>query len=552
MTLGDSLISTKKILLILALALFGLSLYFDSFLQTENLVNDPIVDWNEGWTISDGSTLLDEQVTLPYHIKAPYVGRTFTASLRLPDSFPNHNTCLAIDTSQTSLVVMVDDKELYRFEGPGKGWTRPVFGGSMSHFIRLDDSARGKELKLIYAFTSNNNFAGNVKIVQAGTKASLLLSKYQKWPSLVFGYSLLLLGVISVLFSFAIHTEHERKSFFYFGWILLALGGWVFSQAPSKLLVIRNPALPLNMSYAALYLLPIFITSYVLTSYKVHPRINRFQPLALLFVATYLVGVVLQFLGIAQLADLLAFSGLALGLYLTSFLVCLTIEYFKGNSSLASFLLAMVLLLSSILAEELLFLLGVKLQSAVLLHLGMALCAAVLFIHSVTLVKEKTKSVYKEQMLLSMAYTDVLTGLGNRSAYEKRVDEIAERKDDTVIGVLVMDVNNLKLINDTQGHKAGDLALKEFSEKIFNLLPVGSEVYRYGGDEFIALIPSISEEHLKKIEESMMLCYEKCKNILYGVAVGGDRYIPKKKEKFINVVTRADGLMYQYKARMKQ
>ncbi len=541
----------QRILLVMVVVMFCLACYFDSFLSIPALDNEPTTEWEGPWTIYEGEKLLAKDIKLPYSIQGPLVGKTFTAVLTLPSSFPNHNTAITVDTSMSSLTVMVEGTTIYRYEGPKQGWKRPVYGGSTPHFIRLDDAYQGKTLSLIFEYTSNNAFAGHIHEVRAGSKASLILTEFKEWPSLFFGFALLLLGTLIALFSFAIQTKEERKSFFYLAMVLLALGGWVFSQTPSKFLLWRNPALPMNLSFAALYTLPTFLTNYISHSYPVHRRLRHFRRAAMLFLLMYVIGGVLQGSGTAQYTDILLFSGLALALFLLSLFASIGCEYVKGNSRLSSFLLAFICLLGSILAEVVLLAMNIQLDSAVILHFGMALSATILFWHSVTLVRTKTQQLSKEQLLHQLAYTDALTGVGNRASYDLEVDRINTQKRTEVLGILMMDINDLKLINDTLGHKAGDGVLRDFSQRIARLLPASATIYRYGGDEFIALIPRVDEEQIAKIADTVLVFFTSSGKVTYEVAVGFDVFIPKKKEKFAHVVNRADACMYRCKSAMK-
>jgi diguanylate cyclase (GGDEF)-like protein len=224
----------------------------------------------------------------------------------------------------------------------------------------------------------------------------------------------------------------------------------------------------------------------------------------------------------------------------------------KGRENLASFLIAMGILLITILVEEVFLIFNIKMDSPVLLHFGMSLSGIILFWHSAKQLTEKTRILLKEQVLLSMAYTDSLTGLNNRSAYDKRIDEISSASYKTeVLGVLVMDLNDLKVINDTKGHKAGDFALQDFATCVLKLLPEKAEMFRIGGDEFVAFIPSIMDDHLEKLANTITEFFV-ARKATYTVAVGWDLYIPKRKEKFINVINRADSAMYFCKANMKR
>lgn len=541
----------QYILFFLVLLMFTLAIYLDSFLQVEPLDNEYTVALDHGWDVYLDGELLARDVSLPYTFPKPLVGKTCTVTSILPPLFPNSNTCLDIQSSMAALDVFLEGEKIYSLAGSGKGWARPVFGGNFSNFIRLRDDAKGKRLTLDYSFTSNTPFAGNIKAPVMGSKASLILLKHAQWPSLIFGYTLLFIGFVCIVVPLGMHRGRERDSFMYFGWLQAALGSWVFSQSTSKLLVIRNPALPMNLSFIALYLLPFFLVNYVCTSYTVGKSVKLMRKLSLVFPFAYIAGGMLQLFGILQYTDLLVSSGLCLGLFLVILLGMLVVCHLKGRANLTSFLIAMGILLVTILIEEVLLIFNIKLNSPVLLHIGMSLSGAILFWHSATKLNEKTKTILKEQVLLSMAYTDSLTGLNNRSAYDKRIDEIASSANKgEVLGVMVMDINDLKVINDTKGHKAGDLALQDFTACLLKLLPEHAELFRIGGDEFVAFIPTIRDDQLEKLSKTITTFFRERKAI-YTVAVGWDLHIPKRKEKFINIIHRADSAMYTCKANMK-
>ena len=254
--------TVQRVLLALVAITLIVAFFLDSFLTIEPVATDDIVLWDSGWTISEGGKIVASDVTLPYSLDGPYRDRTWQASRIMPDRFPNQNTAILVTTSMSSLTVSVDGSVIYSYDGPSKGWARPVFGGSTPHFIRIPYEMRGKELTLTYRYTSNNLFSGHIHQVKAGSKASLVISEMDCWPSLAFGFALLLVGFIIAISSLFIQQTTGRKSFFYLGAILLALGGWVFSQTPSKFLFIRNPALPMNLSFVALHVLPILLVNY--------------------------------------------------------------------------------------------------------------------------------------------------------------------------------------------------------------------------------------------------------------------------------------------------
>ena len=87
------------------------------------------------------------------------------------------------------------------------------------------------------------------------------------------------------------------------------------------------------------------------------------------------------------------------------------------------------------------------------------------------------------------AYTDALTGVANKAAYKEYVDKLDKRAaaENMKYAVVVMDINNLKKINDNFGHEFGDMLIRDASR----LIQKGFKdhtVYRIGGDEFVIII----------------------------------------------------------------
>ena len=98
-------------------------------------------------------------------------------------------------------------------------------------------------------------------------------------------------------------------------------------------------------------------------------------------------------------------------------------------------------------------------------------------------------SWHRLEPLLCGAVVDPLTGLMNRLAYERRLDEEWHRAErtGTSISVIVVDLNNFKQINDVHGHQVGDEVLRSVASALEMALRSYDIVVRYGGDEFVAL-----------------------------------------------------------------
>lgn len=143
-------------------------------------------------------------------------------------------------------------------------------------------------------------------------------------------------------------------------------------------------------------------------------------------------------------------------------------------------------------------------------------------------------------------YKDALTGVFNRRYYEDKVRNL-----ESSAGVAMVDLDDFKLYNDTYGHDAGDKALKVVVEVIRRHVRKTDKVVRFGGDEFLLLIPDINVDNftkkLKEIQEEVHTArvpgYSQLK---LSVSIGG---VLSTGEKLGEAVLRADKFMYRAKQR---
>lgn len=131
---------------------------------------------------------------------------------------------------------------------------------------------------------------------------------------------------------------------------------------------------------------------------------------------------------------------------------------------------------------------------------------------------------------------DSLTGIKNRNMMNNRVDQIVSGKLPSPDAVFFIDLNGLKRVNDEQGHNAGDTMLRKAANLLQEVLHDG-EVFRAGGDEFMAMIPKITEAELQKRIEQVQDA-AKANNIHFSI---GSCYGGKDVRKAMHI---ADERMY--------
>jgi diguanylate cyclase (GGDEF)-like protein len=111
-----------------------------------------------------------------------------------------------------------------------------------------------------------------------------------------------------------------------------------------------------------------------------------------------------------------------------------------------------------------------------------------------TLFKSNAELAILNTKLEQSATTDELTGLGNRRAALDRLRELlaSSERNQTALACMLMDIDHFKRINDTFGHEAGDVVLRETAHTLRKAARTDEPMYRIGGEEFLVLCPSAS------------------------------------------------------------
>ena len=111
----------------------------------------------------------------------------------------------------------------------------------------------------------------------------------------------------------------------------------------------------------------------------------------------------------------------------------------------------------------------------------------------------------KTKQLSQLYIHDTLTGLYNRMAYEKLALPVFQQYISQLrpVGIMFIDADHLKYINDNFGHDMGNLAIKSIASVIHQQCPVNSVSMRYGGDEFVCVIPDYDQTQMQKLVQTI-------------------------------------------------
>jgi diguanylate cyclase (GGDEF)-like protein len=156
--------------------------------------------------------------------------------------------------------------------------------------------------------------------------------------------------------------------------------------------------------------------------------------------------------------------------------------------------------------------------------------------------------------------TDRLTGLSNREAVMRRIDERLQhqrrRGDERPFAVLFIDLNRFKQINDRHGHDVGDRVLQELAERLRSALRSEDDVARYAGDEFLVVLDSVGNRaDAERVRQTLEQRLAEPLRVLAGLGAAGDgagaaiglALSPEDARDADTLVRRADEDMYKRK-----
>ncbi|MFC2078431.1 diguanylate cyclase domain-containing protein [Candidatus Bipolaricaulota bacterium] len=170
------------------------------------------------------------------------------------------------------------------------------------------------------------------------------------------------------------------------------------------------------------------------------------------------------------------------------------------------------------------------------------------------IVRDITERKEYETELSRMAHTDALTGTFNRHYLAELIDQEFRRakRYNHPIGFLMIDVNRFKQINDELGHHAGDEVLIEISHLLVQTMRESDFVFRYGGDEFLVILPETNGETeiaRDRINEAMAIT-DRFKGIVdfpISLSIGCAHWDPQDPRTIDRILSDADKEMYDVK-----
>ncbi len=533
---------TLSILMLLALGFF---LMFRLLFPT---IEEPdLMSLDEGWFM-DG-----EEVSLPIY-ESPVVGETYSMSSRLPD-FSDEGMGICFNSDNIYWSVLIDGCEVASLSEEDL-----TIGGTIGdrwNFVYLPASAAGKEItiSMTMIYPTSSKFIRHVYFGR-GTVLYQGLTELYILP-LIITIVIMVLSLIYILMNeFFFRQIHHERVLTFLGIFAFVASAWAIFQNPITGMILGYHYGLLSASYILFGLTFAFMMEYYIRYQKVTDR----------RLIILLPGVYYFLTAVMLIGDLTSVFPYAVSVSLVRIVLVLTVGYILVDSGLRfmkehtlvsgkPLLLVGNLILAFTGMWDIIrcFSIGAN-DYCRNTRVGMLIYMIFVGIHEFILFLEYYHRVEETNTMEQLAYKDGLTGIGNRMAFNHRLELLPAKK---YIGFVHFDVNNLKSTNDSYGHLEGDKLLKIAADCIQDSFKNIGRVYRYGGDEFTVILEQYREKDIKSalnnLEEAVdKINAENERDWEVAIAYGYTNFDSKLDKNLLNTLDRADGLMYVCKKHMKE
>ncbi len=514
-----------------------------------NFTHEALLDLNDGWTCitPDG---IKNWITLPATIDTR--GSHSGVLLRqLPDTI-KHLNAVGILTDNQSLTVYLDETPIYsRKVSSDRKHLFNLPAGTIWDIINLPEQSGGKTLTLVFE-SKYNGSVGKINDIHIGTRASILLHNIKTYG---FGFLLSILIFVLGFIMMGVYLIVRKlidtgKSIYYLGWFFFLSSIWLLTESNLSQLFISNQMIISALCYLSLLTFPLPLLFHVseLEGYH-YRRINH--ALVNMILACDVIFFLLQIFNLADFHDTLGLYQIVLFTVFAVTMITLWLELYHNKVKklrIITYAVTILFIFSALefINYELQFIPGNGFFFQTGLYLFLFTLTADAVKKAIDVIKlSETASRYK-----LLATRDPLTNCRSRSKYMRDMENIDLNKN---ITIFMADMNNMKEINDTFGHHAGDEVVILCSQCLMKVF--GHRVYRIGGDEFLCIEYDLSK---KDIEYSLAAFTLECDRVnaespyKVDVSIGYATYDKKLDQSIYDTVNRADAMMYQIKEKMKE
>lgn len=553
----------KKVLyLIIAFIVFQLQIVLWQLVFRPIHYRDVIV-LNDGWTVNyNGATYTDVKLSNLRNLlgTSTYAGDTITMSKKIEPLADHLSPTLMFETNFSAWKLHFGGAELatHHYDKLQKG----QFVGSERNFVPMPSSTGEVNLELELYVTDDGAYSYYSAPLLGSYSDVLLYCVYTNMFVFMASTFLITFGLMFFAITLGFRSSMPEIRMQTFASLLfITLGVWFLAQFKLFSLFVNTRDHETELEYISLYLV-VPLMYMVMGSLQDYLKKKIFIAFASISTLVALLPILLHTFGLVHINKFLVVYQID-ALVLVIFMLVMLINDYRStglNTSQAIQFAGQCVLAGSFIINVLFYYLevyGISEQlmiSKIVVPMG-ALCMVFASLVNYYVYISETYARKKERASLAhLAYADGLTGIPNRSRYEKYLSDLDETDEDYCI--VSIDLNNLKTVNDHSGHLMGDRYLSEFTKALEkNSLNKGF-IARIGGDEFVLVLTGENMELADNIMGHVQRELDRINNLsklykrsaAYGYAfrheiTAGD---------FNQVYLLADQRMYRHKSEMKE
>lgn len=473
----------------------------------------------------------------------------------LPENL-RYDDSLGFYSLHQNIHIYCDDTLIYEFS---RNLENTAFGSTPGHSYNILKNLyeyRGKEL-LIYINSPYGMNHEKLPTFYIGSSTEILEnSAISSFATISTGVIIFIFGLLSIFIwrLFKKYIAKDDLTLYYAGWFSIVLAIWTINEQPIISYYFDNSILTAYISFISLMLMPITLTLF----FKELCRHRRNYVWNIILAINYLNlfgTIIIQLLNIKSFKECLSFNQTVfiISLFIVfTYSAIVTFKRKKDVEGKLNFIYVLFLYVAYFVYVH-------SFYSHKITNLYYGNICVILYIVSIMTLylKRSTRIMLKStqtEFFEGLAFTDSLTGLYSRTAYDKTMETIDVKTASYII--VIFDLNNLKYFNDTYGHNLGDKYIKDSADLITQAFSSLGKVYRIGGDEFCVIMKDkgifeyeTATHHL----DTLIYNYNKVSEILkINIAYGYAHFDKSIDRNILETRNRADAMMYQKKFYMKQ
>lgn len=517
------------------------------------------VSFSDGWSLADGKDIKPDKLN-QVEDSAPY--KKISIFHILPQNLTEGNS-LCFRSKNIFFKVKIDGATVYEpYAAKSAIYTNSY--GTNWHFVTLPSDASGKMLEVEYYRVYDHGRASMDSIFLGPASGVIIRTWQDKLISFITCILLLFVALLLIIADIPINMmsdkNHELR---YLGLFALSISIWCLSETHLIQFFMGDSRTMQVISCCSLMLIPIPTMLYLDAAF--HLRTKWLLPAVYsLSVLEFVCCWLLHFLQIADIHETMFCSHILLAIAATILFATIFKNTFfmAEEKSKSIFRLLRTIGFCSIslaaIIDIIRYYTGNSSDSAMFVRIGLLLFIVCFGSSSLEKTIYAVKLGAQSEIISQLAYKDGLTKIGNRTAFNEHFAALEQTEATDGIGIIIFDVNNLKTVNDTLGHPAGDDMIVRASQVICTAFDnADAKCYRIGGDEFAAILQGkdLQSRYQSGIEQFYISLEQynatPDKQYILQIAHGFAVYDGQTAATLKDIYERADSLMYENKQYLK-